>query len=187
MLSEIILMFFYSSYFLYVSWLIMQQSIWTRMMIVQFNCSFLSDTLRPHGLQHTGTPCPSPTPRACSNSCPLSPWCHPAISSFVVHFPSCLQSFLASHFSNESVFHIRWPKYWSFIFSISPCNEYSGLISFWIDYFDLAIQETLKSLLQHHITIAALFWCSAFFMVQISHPYMTTGKTIALTIPLLAK
>ena len=83
-------------------------------------------------------------------------------------------------FSNESVFHIRWPKYWSF--SISPSNEHSGLISFRIDWFDLlAVQENLKSLLQHHSSKASILHCSAFFMVQLSHPYMTTGKTIALT------
>ena len=84
-------------------------------------------------------------------------------------------------FSNESALHIRWPKYWSFSFSISPPNEYSGLISFKIDWFDLAVQGTLKSLLQHHNLKALILQCSAFFMVQLSHPYMTTGKTIALT------
>ena len=86
-------------------------------------------------------------------------------------------------FSNESALHIRWPKYWSFTFSINPSNEYSGLISFSIDCFDLlAVQETLKSLLQHHSSNSSVLWCSAFFMVQLSHPFMTTGKTIALTI-----
>ena len=85
-------------------------------------------------------------------------------------------------FSNESVLHISWPKDWSFSFSISPPNEYSGLISFRIDWFDLlAVQETLKSLLQHHTSKASILQCSAFFIVQLSHPYMTTGKTIALT------
>ena len=87
-----------------------------------------------------------------------------------------------SVFSNESVLHIRWPKYWSFSFSICPSNEYSGLISFRMDWLDiLAVQGTLKSLLQHHSTKASILQCSAFFIVQISHPYMTTGKTIALT------
>ena len=82
-------------------------------------------------------------------------------------------------FSNESVFHIRWPKYWSFSFSISPSNDYSGLISFRMDWLDIcAVQETLKSLLQHHSLKASILWCSAFFIVQLSHPYMTTGKTI---------
>ena len=85
-------------------------------------------------------------------------------------------------FSNESVLHIRWLKYWSFSFSISTSNEYSGLISFRIDWLDLlAVQEILKSLLQHHSSKASVLWHSAFFMVQLSHPYMTTGKTIALT------
>ena len=85
-------------------------------------------------------------------------------------------------FSNESVFRIRWPKYWSFSFSISPSNEYSGLISFRIDWFDLlSVQGTLKCLLQHHSSKASILWCSAFFTDHLSHPYMTNGKTIALT------
>ena len=86
-------------------------------------------------------------------------------------------------FSNESVFLIRWPKYCSFSFSISPFNEYSGLISFRMDWLDLlAVQRTLNSLLQHHSSKASILWCSEFFMVQLSHPYMTTGKTTTLTI-----
>ena len=85
-------------------------------------------------------------------------------------------------FSNESVHHIKWPKYWSISFSISPSNEYSGLISFRMDWLDLlAIQETLKSLIQYHRSQASILWCSAFFIVQLSHPYMTTGRMIALT------
>ena len=95
-----------------------------------------------------------------------------------------LPSILASMrvFSNESVLHIRWPKYWSFSFSISPSSVYSGLISFRMDWLDLlAVQGTLKSLLQHHSSKASIFWLSAFFIVQFSHPYMTTGKTIAFT------
>ena len=85
-------------------------------------------------------------------------------------------------FSNESVLCIRWPKYWSFSFNISPSNEYSGLISFRMDWLDLlAVQGTLKRPLQHHSSKASILWCSAFFTVQLSHPYMTTGKTIALT------
>ena len=94
--------------------------------------------------------------------------------------PSILPSIRV--FSNESALLIRWPRYWSFTFSISPSNEYSGLISFRMDYLDLlAVQGTLKSLLQHHSSKASILWCSAFFIVQFSHPYMTTGKTIALT------
>ena len=85
-------------------------------------------------------------------------------------------------FSKESVLHIKWPKYWNFSFSNSPSNEYSELISFRIDWFDLAVQGTLKSLLQHHSSKASILWCSAFFIVQLSHPYMTIGKTVALTI-----
>ena len=101
--------------------------------------------------------------------------CHPLLL-----LPSILPSIRV--FSNESVLHIRWPKYWSFSFSISPSNEFSGLISFRMDWFDLlAVQGTLKSLLQHHSSKASVLWYSAFFMVQLSHPYMTTRKTIALT------
>ena len=91
-----------------------------------------------------------------------------------------------SVFPNESVILIRWPKYWSFSFSISPSNEYSGLISFRIEWFDLAVQGTLSSLLQQHSSKASILQCSAFFMVQVSHPYMTTGNTIALTDGLLS-
>ena len=101
--------------------------------------------------------------------------CHP-----LVLLPSVFPSIRV--FSNESVLCIRWPMYWSFSFSISPCNEYSGLISFRTDWLDLlAVQGTLKSLLQHHSSKASILWRSAFFMVQLSHPYMTTGKNIALT------
>ena len=91
-------------------------------------------------------------------------------------------------FSNESDLHIRWPNYWSFSFSISPSNEHSGLISFRMNWLDLfAVQGTLKSLLQHHSLKASVLWHSAFFIVQLLHPYMTTGKTLELTRPLLAK
>ena len=103
---------------------------------------------------------------------------HPLSSSF----PPTLHLFQYQVFSNESVLCIRWPKYWSFSFSISPSNEYSGLISFRMDWLDLlAVQGTLKSLLQHHSSKASILWRSAFFIVQLSHPYVTTGKTIALT------
>ena len=98
----------------------------------------------------------------------------------LLHSPSISPSIRV--FSNESVLHIRWPKYWSFSFNISPSNEYSGLISFRMDWLDLlAVQGTLKSLLQHHSSKTSVLQCSAFFIVQLSHPYMTTGKTIALT------
>ena len=120
--------------------------------------------------------------RVHSDSRPSSRWCHPAISSSVVPFSSCPQSFPASVFSNESTLRMRWPKYWSFSFSISPSNDHPGLISFTMDWLDLlAVQGTLKSLLQHHSSKASILRRSAFFTVQLSHPYMTTGKTIALT------
>ena len=140
----------------------------------------MSDSLRPHEPQHARPPCPSPTPGVHSSSCPLSRWCHLTISSSVVPFPSCLQSFPTSGlFSNESALHIRWLKYWSFSFNI---NKHPGLISFRVDWLDLlAVQGTLKSLLQNHSSKASILLCSAFFIVQHSHPYMTTGKTIALT------
>ena len=97
---------------------------------VQFSHLVVSDSLWHHRLQHAKSPCPSPTPGACSNSCPLSQWCHPTISSSVVPFSSCLQSFPASgSFPVSQFLYIRWPKYWSFSFNISPSNEYSGLIS----------------------------------------------------------
>ena len=142
----------------------------------------MSDCLWPHGLQHARLPCLSPSPRACSNSCPLSQWCHPTISSCHPLFLLPLISPSIRVFSNESALLIRWPEYWNFSFSISPSNEHSGLISFKMDWLDLlAVQGTLKSLLQHHSTKASILWHSAFFIVQLLHPYMTTGKTIALT------
>ena len=149
----------------------------------------MSDSLRSHGLQHARPPCPSSTPRVYSNSCPLSRWCHPIIPSSVVPFSSCFQSFwISESFPISPFFTSRWPKYWSFSLNISPSDEYSGLISFRMDWLDfLAVQETLKSLLQHHSLKGSILPCSAFFMVQLSHPYMTTGKTIALTITLSAK
>ena len=101
--------------------------------------------------------------------------CHPLLP-----LPSIFPSIRV--FSNESGLRIRWPKYWSFSFSISPSNEHPGLISFRMDWLDfLAVQGALKSLLQHHSSKASILWCSAFFIIQLSHPYMTTGKTIALT------
>ena len=249
-----------------------------RLLLLSFSPSVMPNALWPHGPQHavqeTRLPCPSLSPRACSNSCPLSCWCPPTILSSVVPFSSCLylsqhqglfQWVCSSHqvaevlelqlqhqslqwinsvqsfsrvwlfaipwtaarqaslsitnswsllklisiksvmlfnylilfclllplpsifpqirvFSTESVLCIRWPKFWSFSYSICPSNEYSGLISFRIGWFDLhAVQGTLKSLLQHHSSKASILRCSAFFMVQLSHPHMTTGKNIALT------
>ena len=139
----------------------------------QFSCSVVSDSLRPHELQHAKPPCPLPTPRVHSNSRPLSQWCHPAISSSVVPFTSWPQSLPASVFSNESTFRMRWPKYWSFSFSIIPSKEHPGLISFRRDWLDLlVVQGTLKSLLQHHSLKASILQRSAFFTVQLSHPYI---------------
>ena len=148
------------------------------MIISQFSHSVMSDSLRPHELQHARLP--SPTPELAQthvlwvgDAAQLSQLCRPLLL-----LPSIFPSIRV--FSSESVLHIRWPNYWSF--SISPSNEYSGLISFRTDWFDLlAVQGTHKSLLQHHSSKASVFWCSAFFMVQLSHPYMTTGKTIVST------
>ena len=138
----------------------------------------MSDSLWPHGLQHARLPCPSVSPGVCL----LSPWHHPTISSShpLLLLPSIFPSIRV--FFNVSALRIRWPKYWSLSFNISPSNEYSGLISFRSDWLDLlAVQGTLKSLLQHHSSKASILWCSVLFIVQVSHPYMTTGKTIALT------
>ena len=131
----------------------------------------MSDSLQPHGLQHARLPCPSPTPETCSNSCP-----------FLCHFLLLLSIFPSTRvFSSELALCIRWPEYRIFSFSISPSNKYSGLISFRMDWLDLfAVQGTLKSLLQHHSSKASILLHSAFFIVQLSHLYMTTGKTIAL-------
>jgi len=142
--------------------------------VSQFSRSVMSDFLRPHGLQHARHPCPSPTSRV------YMPSNHLILGHPLLLPPSVFLSIRV--FSNESVLRIRWPKYWSFSFNISPSNEYSGLISFRMDWFDLlAVQGTLKSLLQHHSSKASILQRTAFFIVQLSHPYMTTGKTIALT------
>ena len=138
---------------------------------VQFRHWVVSDSLRLHESQHARPPCPSPTPGVHSDSCPSSQWRHPAISSSVVPFSSCLQSLPASVFSNESTLCVRWPKYWSF--SIIPSKEHPGPISFRMDWLDLlVVQGTLKSLLQHHSSKASILQRSAFFTVQLSHPYM---------------
>ena len=148
---------------------------------VQFSHSVMSDSLQPHESQHARLPCPSKTPGVHSNSCPSSQWCiqpsHPLLSPFLLPpIPPSIRVF-----SNESTLHMRWPKYWSFSFSISPSKEHPGLISFRMDWLDLlAVQGTLKSLLQNHSSKASILRRSAFFTVQLSHPYITTGKTIAL-------
>ena len=136
----------------------------------------------PRDCSITKLPCPSTTPRVYSNLWPLRWWCHPTISSSVnplLFLPSTHPSIRV--FSNESVLSIRWPKYWSFNFSFSPSNEYSGLISFKMDWLDLlAVQGTLKNLFQHHSSKTSILQ-HAFFIVQLPHPYMTTGRIIALT------
>ena len=138
-----------------------------------FSCSVMSNSLQPHGLQHARLPCPSPSPRVCSNSCPLSQGCHPTISSSVL-LPSIYPSIRV--FSSESALCIRRPKYCSF--SFSPSNEYSGLISFRIDWFDLLISKgILKSLLQHHNPKASIIWHSSFFMVQLTSSFFVVHIT----------
>ena len=149
---------------------------------VQFSCSVVSDSLRPHGLQHTRPPCPSPTPGVYPNLCPLSQWCHPTISSSVIPFPSCFQSFPASEFFQMSQLFASGGQSIgaSPSTSVLPINTQD--ISFRMDWLDLLeVQGTLKSFLQHHSSKASILWRSAFFIVQLSHPYMTTGKTIVLT------
>ena len=150
---------------------------------VQFSSVAQSCPTLGNPMNHSNRPpCPSPTPRAYPNSCSLSRWCHLNISSCrpLLLLPSIFPNI--GVFSNESALHIRWPKYWSFSFNIIPSNEHPGPISMRIDSLDLlAVQGTLKSLLQHHSSEASIFLCSALFIVQFSHPDMTTGKTIALT------
>ena len=148
---------------------------------VQFSRSVVSDSLRPHELRHTRPPCPSPSPGVHSNSCPssLMPsshliFCHPLF--LLPPIPPSIRVF-----SNESTLCMRWPKYWSFSFSLIPSKEHPGLICR-MDWLDLlAVQRTLKSHLQLHSSKASILRHSAFFTVQLSHLYMTTGKTIALT------
>ena len=149
---------------------------------VQFSHSVVSNSLQPHGLQHTRPSCPSPTPGvyqthvhqvgdAIQSSHPLSSPSPPAFN-------------ISQHqgLSDESALRVRWPRYWSFSFNISPSSERSGLISFRMDWLDLlAVQGTLKRLLQYHSSKASILRRSAFFIVQLSHPFMTIGKTIALT------
>ena len=143
--------------------------------------SVVPDSLRSHRLQHARLPCPSPAPGIYSNSCPLSQWCHPTISYSIVPFSSHLQSFPSSGSFLINQFLASGGQSISASTSVLPMNEYSGLISIMIDWLDLlAVQGTLKSLLQHN-SKASVLRCSAFFMVQLSYPYMTTGKTIALT------
>ena len=146
--------------------------------------SVMSDSFRPHGLQHTRLPCPSPSHGVCPSSCPLNRWCHPTISSSVTLFSFCLQPFPASgSFPVSQLFPSGGQS-----IGASASKEYSGMISFKIDWFDLlAFRGTLKSLFQLHGSKGSILGCSAFFIVQLSHPYMTTRKTIALTIRTFVK
>ena len=155
---------------------------------VQFSRSVMSESLRPHESRHARPLCPSPTPRVYSNSRAWSRWCHPAISSSVVSFSSCPQSLLASgSFPVSQIFAWGGQSIGvSALASVLPMNT-QDLISFRIDWLDLlAVQGTIKSL-QHHSSKASILWRSAFFTVQLSHPYMTTGKTIALTRQIIEK
>ena len=153
------------------------------MLLLLFNDPVVSDSLLYHGMLPSRPPCPSPSPGVCPSSCSLHCWCHAAISSSDTLFSFCTQSPSIRDFSNELSVCIRWPKYQSFSFNISHSSERSGFILLKIDWFDLlAVQGTFRSLLQHHSSKASILWHSAFFMVQLSQPYVTTGKTIALTI-----
>ena len=146
-----------------------------KILLIKFS-SVVSDYLRPHEPQLGRPPCSSPTPRVYPNPCPLRVWCLPTISSSVIPFSSCPQSFPAS-----GSFPMSQP-FASGGLSLSSTNEHPGLSSFRMDWLNLlAVQGTLKSLLQHYRSKASILRCSTFFIVQLSHPYMTTGKTIALT------
>ena len=150
---------------------------------VQFSrsVSVVSNSWWPHGLQHTRLSITNTWSSLKLMSVELvMPSNHLILCHPLLLLPSIFPNIRV--FSNESALRIRWPKYWSFSFSISPSNEYSGLISFRMDWLDfLAVQGTLKSLLQHHSSKASILWLSAFFIFQLSHPYVTTGKIIALT------
>ena len=145
---------------------------------VQFSCSVMSNSLRPHESQHTRPPCPSPTPQSLLRFTSIEsvmPSSHLILCCPLLLLPPIPPSIRV--FSNESTLRMRWPKYWSFSFSIIPSNEHRRLISFRMDWLDLlAVQGTLKSLCQHHSSKASILRLSAFFTVQLSHPYMTTGN-----------
>ena len=157
---------------------------------VQLSRSVVFDSLWPHRVQHTSPACPSPTPGACSNSCPSSWWCYP---TFLILYRSLILLPLifpsVRVFSNELVLRIRWLKYWSFNFSISPSSKYSGLIFFSIDWFYLlAVQGTLKSLLQHHSSKASILWCLLFLWSKSHiHTWLLEKPQLWLDGPLLAK
>ena len=149
---------------------------------VQFSPSVMSNSLQAHGLQHARPSCPSPTPGVYPNSCPLSQWCHPTISSSVVPFSSCLQSFPASGSFQMSQFFTSGDQSIgvSASASVPPMNIQDWFPLGWTGWISLE-SKGLSSVLQHHSSKASILWCSAFLIVQLSHPYMTTGKTITLT------
>ena len=149
---------------------------------VQFTHSVVSDSLRPYGLQHARLPCPPPTPGTCSNSCALTWWCHPTISSSVVPFFSCSQSFPASGSFSRSQFFSSGAQSTgiSALASVLPMNIQDWFPLGWTGWVSLQ-SKGLKNLLQHHSSKASIFWHPDFFIVQLSHPYTTTGKTITLT------
>ena len=158
----------------------LSQSLW--LCSVQLSRSVVSNSLQRHEPQHARSPCPSPTPSPLKpvSTESMMPSNHPILCCLLFLLPPIPPSIRV--FSNESALRIRWLKYWSFSFNISPSKEHPGLISFKMDWLDLlAVQGTLKSLLQHHCSKALILQRSAFFIVQISHPYMTPGKTITLT------
>ena len=164
------------------TWLSNFTSRWGPIRVVSESRSVVSDSLQTHGLQHTRPPCPSWTPRVYSNSCPLSPWYHPTISSSVISFSSCLQSVPASGFFQMSQFFASGGQSVgvSSSTSVLPMNIQDWFPLGWTGWISL-LSKGLLSLLQHHRSKASVLRCSAFFIVQLSHPYMTTGKTIAMT------
>ena len=153
-------------------------------LLLLFSHPVMSDFLQLHVLQHSRPPCPSPSSRVCPSSCSLHWGCYPAISFCDPLFSFCPQSFPASGtFPMSHLFTSDGCEYWNFSFGISPSSEYSGLIFLKTDWLDLlAVQRTFRSLFQHHSLKASILWHSAFFTDQPSQPYVTTGKTIALTI-----
>ena len=146
---------------------------------VQFSCSVMSHSLRPHELQRSRPPCPSPTPGVYQTMSieSVMPSNHLILCPSLLLLPSIFPSIRV--FSNESILPFKWPKYWSFSFNISPSYEHPGLISFRMDWLDLLeVRETLKSFLQHHSSKASILQCSAFFIVQFSHSYTTPEKPL---------
>ena len=141
----------------------------------QFSCSVMPDSLWPHGLQHTRLPCPSPTPKACSNACPSSQWCHPTISSSAIPFSSCLQSFPAWRSFLMSQFYLSGGQSIGVSSLVLPMNTQDSFHLGWTGWISLQ-SKSPKSLLQHHSSKASILLHSAFLIVQVSHPYTTTGK-----------